>query len=58
MGSSSRQAGAHRGGGSNGLAKKCGITVVEDAAKARELYAKAFAGGVQEANDRLNALRE
>jgi hypothetical protein len=27
-----------------------------DAAKARELYAKAFAGGVQEANDRLNAL--
>jgi hypothetical protein len=29
-----------------------------NAAKARELYAKAFAGGVQEANDRLNALRE
>jgi hypothetical protein len=28
-----------------------------DAAKARELYARAFAGGVQEANDRLNALR-
>jgi hypothetical protein len=28
-----------------------------DAAKARELYAKAFAGGVQEAGDRLNALR-
>jgi hypothetical protein len=28
-----------------------------DTAKARELYAKAFAGGVQEANDRLNALR-
>lgn len=29
-----------------------------DAAKARELYAKAFAGGVQEAKDRMNALRE
>jgi hypothetical protein len=29
-----------------------------DAAKARELYAKAFAGGVQEARDRLDALRE
>ena len=28
-----------------------------DVAKARELYAKAFAGGVQEARDRLNALR-
>jgi hypothetical protein len=28
-----------------------------DAAKARELYARAFAGGVQEARDRLNALR-
>jgi hypothetical protein len=28
-----------------------------DAAKARELYARAFAGGVQEAGDRLNALR-
>jgi hypothetical protein len=28
-----------------------------DAAKARELYAKAFAGGVQEAKDRLDALR-
>jgi hypothetical protein len=31
--STARQAGAHRGGGSNGLARKCGITVVEDAAK-------------------------
>jgi hypothetical protein len=29
-----------------------------DVAKARELYAKAFASGVQEAGDRLNALRE
>jgi hypothetical protein len=29
-----------------------------DAAKARELYAKALAGGVQEAKDRLNALRQ
>jgi hypothetical protein len=29
-----------------------------DAAKARELYAKAFAGGIREARDRLNALRE
>ncbi len=29
-----------------------------DAAKAQELYAKAFAGGVQEAGDRLNALRK
>jgi len=29
-----------------------------DVAKARELYAKAFAGGVREAGDRLNALRE
>ena len=29
-----------------------------DVAKARELYAKAFASGVQEAADRLNALRE
>ena len=29
-----------------------------DVAKARELYAKAFAGGVQEAGDRLNALRK
>jgi hypothetical protein len=29
-----------------------------DVAKARELYAKAFASGVQEARDRLNALRE
>jgi hypothetical protein len=29
-----------------------------DAAKARELYAKALAGGVQEAKDRMNALRE
>jgi hypothetical protein len=28
-----------------------------DAAKARELYARAFAGGVQEARDRLDALR-
>jgi hypothetical protein len=28
-----------------------------DAAKARELYARALAGGVQEARDRLNALR-
>jgi septal ring factor EnvC (AmiA/AmiB activator) len=28
-----------------------------DAAKARELYARALAGGVQEAKDRLNALR-
>jgi hypothetical protein len=28
-----------------------------DTAKARELYARAFAGGVQEARDRLNALR-
>jgi hypothetical protein len=28
-----------------------------DAGKARELYAKAFAGGVQEAKDRLDALR-
>ena len=28
-----------------------------DADKARELYAKAFAGGVQEARDRLNASR-
>jgi hypothetical protein len=28
-----------------------------DAAKARELYARAFAGGVQEAGDRLDALR-
>lgn len=28
-----------------------------DAAKARELYAKALAGGVEEAKDRLNALR-
>jgi hypothetical protein len=28
-----------------------------DTAKARELYAKAFAGGVQEARDRLNASR-
>jgi hypothetical protein len=27
-----------------------------DVAKARELYAKAFAGGVPEAKDRLNAL--
>jgi hypothetical protein len=33
------QAGAHRGGGSNGLARKCGITVVEDAAKSlRSFY--------------------
>ena len=29
-----------------------------DVAKARELYAKAFAGGVEEAGDRLNALRK
>jgi hypothetical protein len=29
-----------------------------DVAKARELYAKAFAGGVHEAKDRLNALPE
>jgi TPR repeat protein len=29
-----------------------------DVAKARELYAKAFASGVREAGDRLNALRE
>jgi hypothetical protein len=29
-----------------------------DAAKARELYVEAFAGGVQEAGERLNALRE
>jgi hypothetical protein len=29
-----------------------------DAAKARELYAKAFAGGIREAGERLNALRE
>ena len=29
-----------------------------DVAKARELYAKAFASGFQEAGDRLNALRE
>lgn len=29
-----------------------------DAAKARELYAKALAQGIQEAKDRLNALRE
>ena len=29
-----------------------------DAAKARELYAKALAGGMQEAKDRLNALRQ
>jgi TPR repeat protein len=29
-----------------------------DARKARELYAKAQAGGVQEAKDRLSALRE
>ena len=29
-----------------------------DAARARQLYAKARAGGVQEAQDRLNALRE
>ena len=29
-----------------------------DAAKAQELYAKALAGGVQEAGDRLNALRQ
>ena len=29
-----------------------------DAVKARELYTKAFAGGVQEAGDRLNALRQ
>jgi hypothetical protein len=28
-----------------------------DAAKARELYAKAHAGGIQEARDRFNALR-
>jgi TPR repeat protein len=28
-----------------------------DVAKARELYAKAFSGGVQEAKDRLDALR-
>jgi len=28
-----------------------------DATKARELYAKAHAGGIQEAKDRLNALR-
>ena len=28
-----------------------------DVAKAQELYAKAFAGGIQEAKDRLNALR-
>jgi len=29
-----------------------------DAAKAQELYAKALAGGVHEAGDRLNALRQ
>ena len=29
-----------------------------DATKARELYAKAHAGGIQEAKDRLNALRQ
>ena len=29
-----------------------------DVAKARELYAKALAGGVEEANERLNALRQ
>jgi hypothetical protein len=29
-----------------------------DAARARELYAGALAGGVREAKDRLNALRE
>ena len=29
-----------------------------DAMKARELYAKAHAGGIQEAKDRLNALRQ
>jgi hypothetical protein len=29
-----------------------------DAAKARELYAKAFAGGIREARDRLNASRQ
>ena len=28
-----------------------------DATKARELYAKAHAGGIQEAKDRFNALR-
>ena len=29
-----------------------------EATKARELYRKAQAGGIQEANDRLNALRQ
>ena len=29
-----------------------------EATKARELYAKAHAGGIQEAKDRLNALRQ
>ena len=29
-----------------------------DVARARDLYAKAFAGGLQEAKDRLNALRQ
>ena len=29
-----------------------------EVAKARELYAKAHAGGIQEAKDRLNALRQ
>jgi TPR repeat protein len=29
-----------------------------DAAKAREFYAKATVGGIQEAKDRLNALRQ
>ena len=29
-----------------------------EATKARELYKKAQAGGIQEANDRINALRQ